>query len=69
MYETASVLGNEPVSLIPHDDLLVASLRESRAALDEAAERTVVISARCDLLTQELHELHRLLLSTVNQID
>lgn len=62
MYNAASVLGNEPASLIAFDDVVLDNLRQTRLALQNESEPHVVISARCDLLKEELQELYASLL-------
>ena len=62
MYHAASVLGNEPSSLIAFDDVVLENLRHTRVALQNESEPSVVITARCDLLKEELQELYASLL-------
>lgn len=62
MYNAAPVLGNEPASLIAFDDVVLENLRQTRMALQSESEPTVVISARCDLLKEELRDLYASLL-------
>jgi len=64
MQPIAPILGNESISLIPYDDQVLQSLRESRTAIATSEEPNVVISARCDLLKDELQELYEHLLAT-----
>ncbi|MHC2067296.1 hypothetical protein ACYFX5_07485 [Bremerella sp. T1] len=64
MQPNSSILGNEPVSLMPYDDAVLQSLQQSRSVLAKGEEPTVVITARCDLLKDELRELYEQLLNT-----
>lgn len=64
MHPTAPILGNEPVSLIHFDDVVLKSLRETRSAIETEREAAIVISARCDLLKDELRKLYAQLLAT-----
>lgn len=63
MHPTAPILGNEPVSLIHFDDVVLTSLRETRSVIESNSEPTIVISARCDLLKDELRDLYTQLLA------
>lgn len=64
MQPIAPILGNEPISLMPYEDDVLESLRHSRTAIDTSDDPTVVISARCDLLKDELRDLYEHLLAT-----
>ncbi len=64
MHPTAPILGNEPISLIHFDDVVLTSLRETRTAIETDSEPTIVISARCDLLKDELRDLYAQLLAS-----
>lgn len=64
MHPTAPILGNEPVSLIHFDDVVLKSLRESREVIQADGEQTIIIAARCDLLKDELRDLYAQLLAS-----
>ena len=64
MQPIAPILGNEPLSLLPYDDDVLESLRQARTAIQLDEQPSVVISARCDLLKDELRELYEHLLAT-----
>ncbi|RCS41232.1 hypothetical protein DTL42_21925 [Bremerella cremea] len=64
MHSTAPILGNEPLSLIHFDDVVLKSLRETRTTIESDGEPAIVISARCDLLKDELRDLYARLLAT-----
>ena len=64
MQPIAPMLGNEPTALMPYDDTVLESLRQSRVAIETEQQPTIVISARCDLLKDELRELYQQLLSS-----
>ncbi|MFN3153717.1 hypothetical protein [Bremerella sp.] len=64
MQPIAPILGNESISLMPYEDDVLESLRQSRAAIATTEDPTIVISARCDLLKDELRELYEHLLAT-----
>ncbi|MBI1247444.1 hypothetical protein GC197_06300 [bacterium] len=63
MQPIAPMLGNEPTALMPYDDAVLESLRQSRAAIETEDQPSVVISARCDLLKDELRQLYQQLLN------
>lgn len=70
MQYSSELLGNEPISLIAFDDVVLEKLHQTRAAIQSEVEPAVVISARCDLLKTELRELYATLLppgSTASQ--
>lgn len=64
MQPIAPILGNESISLMPYEDDVLESLRQSRTAIATSEDPSVVISARCDLLKDELRELYERLLAT-----
>ncbi|WDI42941.1 hypothetical protein [Bremerella sp. P1] len=64
MQPIAPILGNEPISLMPYEDDVLESLRQSRTAIATSDDPTVIISARCDLLNDELQDLYERLLAT-----
>ncbi|MEW4562341.1 hypothetical protein AB1K70_07435 [Bremerella sp. JC770] len=64
MQPIAPILGNESITLMPYEDDVLESLRQSRDAIASSDEPNVVISARCDLLKDELQELYERLLAT-----
>ena len=64
MQPIAPILGNESISLMPYEDDVLDSLRQSRTAMATSDDPTVVISARCDLLKDELQELYERLMAT-----
>ncbi|MBA2115794.1 hypothetical protein [Bremerella alba] len=64
MQPIAPILGNESISLMPYEDDVLESLRKSRTAIATNEDPSVVISARCDLLKDELQELYERLLAT-----
>jgi len=64
MTYNAPLLGNESATLIEYDDTVLQSLRATRRVLASDSEPTVVISARCDLLKEELHQLYAGLLKS-----
>jgi len=64
MQPIAPILGNESITLMPYEDDVLESLRQSRDAIATSDEPNVVISARCDLLKDELQELYERLLAT-----
>ncbi|PQO29167.1 hypothetical protein C5Y96_15545 [Blastopirellula marina] len=64
MQPIAPILGNESISLMPYEDDVLESLRQSRTAIATSNDPSVVISARCDLLKDELRELYERLLAT-----
>ncbi len=64
MQPIAPILGNESISLMPYEDDVLESLRQSRTAIAKYEDPAVVISARCDLLKDELRELYERLLAT-----
>ncbi|WP_158261254.1 MULTISPECIES: hypothetical protein [Pirellulaceae] len=49
---------------MPYEDDVLESLRQSRTAIATSNDPSVVISARCDLLKDELRELYERLLAT-----
>lgn len=64
MQPIAPILGNESISLMPYEDDVLESLRQSRSAIATSDDPSVIISARCDLLKDELRELYERLLAT-----